>query len=142
MSQTQVARSAAATVMLVSAEHPHQLTTPAIAAAIGRAKRLTDFHCVRSSRVNRLGLKCARQIDRQSWGRDGYLTITFAPSYYSRVLLLPPTASVDALCFWWQALHWLVSRKKTPTCGRSLKKFSASPCPSVCWAEPVCRAKS
>ena len=39
ISQAQVAHSAAATIMLVSAEHPHQFTTLAIAAAIERAKR-------------------------------------------------------------------------------------------------------
>ena len=37
--------------MLEPEEHLHQFTTAAIAAAIGRAKRLTDLHCIHSSSV-------------------------------------------------------------------------------------------
>ena len=47
--------------MLEPEEHLHQFTTTAIAATIGRAKRLTDLHCMHSSRVDSLGLKSARQ---------------------------------------------------------------------------------
>ena len=78
--------------MLEPEEHLHQFTTVAIAAAIGRAKRLTDLHCMHSSRVDSLGLKSARQINGECWGRDGFLTITFATSFSSKVLLMPATA--------------------------------------------------
>ena len=78
--------------MLEPEEHLHQFTTAAIAAAIGRAKRLTDLHCMHSSRVDSLGLKSARQINGECWGRDGFLTITFATGFSSKVLLLPATA--------------------------------------------------
>ena len=47
--------------MLEPEEHLHQFTTAAIAAAIGRAKRLTDLHCIHSSSVESLGRTTARQ---------------------------------------------------------------------------------
>ena len=47
--------------MLEKAEHRHQFTAAAIAAAIGRAKRLTHLHCMHSSRFESVGLKTARQ---------------------------------------------------------------------------------
>ena len=47
--------------MLEPEEHLHQFTTAAIAAAIGRAKRLTDLHCIHSSIVESLGRTTARQ---------------------------------------------------------------------------------
>ena len=82
--------------MLEPEEHLHQFTTAAIAATIGRAKRLTDLHCMHSSRVDSLGLKSGCQINGECWGRDGFLSITFATSFASKVLLLPATARVDA----------------------------------------------
>ena len=78
--------------MLEPEEHLHQFTTVAIAAAIGRAKRLTDLHCVHSNRVDSLGLKSAREINGGCWGRDRFLTITFATGFSSKLLLLPATA--------------------------------------------------
>ena len=78
--------------MLEPEEHLHQFTTAAIAAAIGRAKRLTDLHCMHSSRVDSLGQKSGCQINGECWGRDGFLSITFATSFASKVLLLPATA--------------------------------------------------
>ena len=47
--------------MLEPEEHLHQFTTAAIAATIGRAKRLTDLHCIHSSSVESLGRTTARQ---------------------------------------------------------------------------------
>ena len=47
--------------MLEPAVRRHQFTAAAIAAAIGRAKPVTDLHCMHSSRVEKLGLKTARQ---------------------------------------------------------------------------------
>ena len=51
-----------------------------------RGKRLTDLNCMHSSRVNSFGLKSARQINGECWGRDGFLSITFATSFASKVL--------------------------------------------------------
>ena len=43
-SQAHVAKSTAATIVLEAAARLHELATGAIAAAIGRAKRLSDLH--------------------------------------------------------------------------------------------------
>ena len=43
-SQAQIARHTAAAIMLEAAAHLHELTTCAIAAEVGRAKRLSDLH--------------------------------------------------------------------------------------------------
>ena len=54
--------------MLEKAEHRHQFTAAAIAAAIGRAKRLTHLHCMHSSRFESVGLKTARQKKEDAGG--------------------------------------------------------------------------
>ena len=70
-SHAQIARSTAATVVLKSGTHLHQLTTSAIAAEIGWAQGLCYLHCLRSSRVDSFDVKSARQINGKCWWRDG-----------------------------------------------------------------------